>query len=76
VVALALTVLLARVWSVLGGVWWAGAVTGIAALAAAALVTGWCVRRLGGVTGDVMGAAVEVTFTVLLLGACAVGGWA
>ncbi len=27
----------------------------------------WCVRRLGGVTGDVMGACVEVSFTTSLL---------
>jgi adenosylcobinamide-GDP ribazoletransferase len=74
-VAVALAAVLAVLWSLLGGLWWAGALTALTALAAAAVLTGWCVRRLGGVTGDVIGAAVEVAFTVLLLGACAVGGW-
>lgn len=41
-------------------------------VAAVALLAGtgmcwWCVRRLGGVTGDVMGACVEVTLTVTLV---------
>ena len=49
--------------------------TALLALAGCALLVGWCRRRLGGVTGDVMGAAVEVTLTVLLLGAAAAGGW-
>jgi len=39
----------------------------VAALSAGATMCLWCVRRLGGVTGDVMGACVEVTFTVALV---------
>ena len=30
-----------------------------------------CVRRLGGVTGDVMGAAIELAFTIMIIGAAA-----
>ena len=65
----------ALTWSGLGGSAVAGLVTAASALAAAAVLVGWCVRRLGGVTGDVMGAVVEVALTVLLLGAAAAGGW-
>lgn len=43
-----------------------GAVT-VLALAAGAGMCLWCVRRLGGVTGDTMGACVEATFTVALV---------
>jgi adenosylcobinamide-GDP ribazoletransferase len=66
---------LALLWEARGGVWWAGLLTALATVAAGILLVGWCVRRLGGVTGDVMGAAVEVALAVLLLGACTVGGW-
>jgi adenosylcobinamide-GDP ribazoletransferase len=75
-VGLLVAAVLALLWAGLGGLWWAGLLTGLAALVVGVLLVGWCVHRLGGVTGDVMGAAVEVTLTVLLLGACAVGGWA
>jgi adenosylcobinamide-GDP ribazoletransferase len=67
--------LLATTWSVLGGSAVAGVVTALVGLAGAVLLVAWCRRRLGGVTGDVLGAAVEVTLTLLLLGAAAIGGW-
>jgi adenosylcobinamide-GDP ribazoletransferase len=44
----------------------AGAVA-LVALLAGGLVARKAVRRLGGITGDVLGAAVEVTFTVALV---------
>jgi adenosylcobinamide-GDP ribazoletransferase len=48
------------------------AIVGPSALSVLGLLAGgalcaWCVRRLGGVTGDVMGACVEVTFTATLV---------
>jgi adenosylcobinamide-GDP ribazoletransferase len=43
-------------------------VVGVAAgLAASVVVTAWAVRRLGGITGDVLGALVEITVTVCLV---------
>jgi adenosylcobinamide-GDP ribazoletransferase len=43
-------------------------VVGVAAgLATSVVVTAWAVRRLGGITGDVLGALVEVTVTVCLV---------
>jgi adenosylcobinamide-GDP ribazoletransferase len=35
----------------------------------------WCRRRVGGVTGDLLGAASELTETALLVAAAAAGGW-
>jgi adenosylcobinamide-GDP ribazoletransferase len=75
-VSLLVAAVLALLWAELGGLWWAGLLTALATVAVGVLLVGWCVHRLGGVTGDVMGAAVEVALTALLLGACALGGWA
>lgn len=51
--------------------WWLGVVAAaLAGLVVLGLVR-HCVRRFGGVTGDVMGAAVELAFTILLLVAAA-----
>ena len=46
---------------------WAGAVVAVAGAGTAALTVWHVVRRLGGVTGDVMGAVVELTLTAMLI---------
>ena len=66
-VSLALAiVLVALAGFALGSVWVALAGLVLMLAAVVALVFR-CVRRLGGITGDVLGAAVEVSFAVLLL---------
>lgn len=52
-----------------GRPWWAGLVAVVAAALVAYGIVRRCVRRLGGITGDVLGAMVELSLLVLLLGA-------
>ena len=69
-VPVALALALALVW---GGLGVAGLVSAGTALAAAFALSGFMAVRLGGVTGDVLGAAIEVTE---LAGLLTVSAWA
>jgi adenosylcobinamide-GDP ribazoletransferase len=53
---------------VAGDSWVTGPVATLLALAAVGLLLRRCIRRLGGVTGDVMGACIEVACTALAVG--------
>ena len=51
--------------------WWTGATCLGVAVAVAAAVVAHAVRRLGGITGDVLGAVVELSFAASLIAAAA-----
>lgn len=54
-----------------GSTWWAGLVGAGSAVGAVVVLVRHCTRRFGGVTGDVMGAAVELAFTIMVIAAVA-----
>lgn len=64
---LACAVMLSLVGAWGGLAWWRGALAVVAALTVVAVVVMRTVRRLGGVTGDVFGAAIELALAALLV---------
>ncbi|MCW5954884.1 MAG: adenosylcobinamide-GDP ribazoletransferase [Propionibacteriaceae bacterium] len=61
----AMALLLAGTSAVAGQPWWQGLLAAGAAMAGVQLLLTRCVRRLGGMSGDVLGALVETAVTVL-----------
>nr|VFK80822.1 MAG: cobalamin-5'-phosphate synthase [Candidatus Kentron sp. SD] len=64
----AMAILAAAAWFA-GG--FAGLLSAAMAVASVALFVAWCQRRIGGITGDTMGAASEIAETMVLLVLCA-----
>lgn len=55
----------------LGWPWWRGPLAVMIGYSCAGLLCVRCIRRFGGVTGDVLGACVETAFTAALVTLCA-----
>lgn len=66
VVAWVIAVATLAAWA--GPPMWQGPVVMVIAVGCSALLVAHCVRRFGGITGDVLGASVEVTTTIVALG--------
>jgi adenosylcobinamide-GDP ribazoletransferase len=52
--------------AVLLGRWWLGILAGALSLGAVMILVTLAVNRLGGITGDVLGAAVEIAFSIMI----------
>ena len=50
----------------LSGRWWLGLVGGVLSIIAVLILVDRAVRRLGGSTGDVLGAAVEIALVIMI----------
>ena len=64
----AMVISLTAAWLLLG---FAGLLAGAVVVLAMALFVYWCWRRIGGITGDTMGAASEISEALVLLVLCA-----
>ena len=65
---LAVAIVLGLGQATVGGSYASGVIVAVVACLAVLLLVWRCVRRLGGVTGDVMGAGIEIALTIMLVG--------
>lgn len=68
VVQAALLIISGLVVGLVGTPAWQGVLAWAAAAAVVLIMIGWCTRRLCGLTGDVLGAAVELALATVLIG--------